>query len=62
MTRGPSGPQNGHCPISEEPMPVVKVKGGYKVRGTTTKKPMTKNKAEKQLAAIKINQRGRGHK
>lgn len=34
-------------------MPIKKVKGGYKVKNTTTKKPMTKSKAKKQLAAIK---------
>lgn len=37
-------------------MPIKKVKGGYKVANTTTKKPLTKAKAKKQLAAIKINQ------
>jgi hypothetical protein len=35
-------------------MPVTKLrKGGYKVKGTKTKKPMTKKKALTQLAAIK---------
>lgn len=38
-------------------MPVVKYKGGYKVSGTKTKKPMTRAKARKQQAAIKIRQR-----
>ena len=37
-------------------MPVKKVKGGYKVSNTRTKKPLTKKKATKQLAAIKIKQ------
>lgn len=33
-------------------MPVQKYKSGYKVKGTKTKKPMTKFKAEKQQRAI----------
>jgi hypothetical protein len=37
-------------------MPIRKVKGGYKVDNTTTKKPLSKDKAKKQLAAIKISQ------
>lgn len=37
-------------------MPIRKVKGGYKVDNTTTKKPLSKTTAKKQLAAIKINQ------
>ena len=37
-------------------MPIKKVKGGYKVANTKTKKPMTKKKAGKLLAAIKIKQ------
>jgi hypothetical protein len=36
--------------------PIRKVKGGYKVARTTTKKPLTKRKARAQLAAIKIHQ------
>lgn len=36
-------------------MPIRKVKGGYKVQGTNTVHK-TKKKAQKQLAAIKINQ------
>tara|TARA_R110000824_G_scaffold56986_4_gene155432 strand:+ start:804 stop:983 length:180 start_codon:yes stop_codon:yes gene_type:complete len=43
----------------EEVMPIKKVKGGYKVVNTKTKKPMTKKKAKKQLAAIKITQKKR---
>ena len=38
-------------------MPIKKVKGGYKVANTTTKKPLTKSKAKKQQAAIKIRQK-----
>lgn len=37
-------------------MPVVKVKGGYKVQGTKGK-PMTKKKAEARQRAIKAKQR-----
>ena len=37
-------------------MPVRKVKGGYKVENTNTKKPLSKKKAEQQLKAIKANQ------
>lgn len=37
-------------------MPIRKVKGGYKVDNTTTKKPLTKKKAEAQLKAIKASQ------
>lgn len=33
-------------------MPLKKVKGGYKVKNTKTKKAMTKAKAKKQQAAI----------
>jgi|TARA_R110001583_G_scaffold63541_1_gene185885 hypothetical protein len=40
-------------------MPVKKTKGGYRVVNTRTKKPMTKKKAAKQLAAIKIKQKKR---
>lgn len=39
-------------------MPVIKVKGGYKVQGTKSK-PMTKKRAEAQQRAIKSNQRKR---
>jgi len=38
-------------------MPIRKVKGGYKVANTKTKKPLTKTKAKKQLAAIKIRKK-----
>ena len=38
-------------------MPIKKVKGGYKVKNTNSKRPLTKSKAKKQLAAIKINQK-----
>ena len=41
-------------------MPIRKAKGGYKVEGTNTKKPMTKKKAEAQLRAIKANQAKKG--
>lgn len=37
-------------------MPIKKVKGGYKVANTKTKKPMSKKRAERQLKAIKANQ------
>jgi len=37
-------------------MPINKVKGGYKVANTTTKKPLSKKKATAQLRAIKANQ------
>ena len=37
-------------------MPIKKVKGGYKVANTTTKKPLTKKQALKQLRAIKASQ------
>ncbi len=40
-------------------MPIRKSKGGYKVVNTKTKKPMTRKKAKKQLAAIKIKQKKR---
>ncbi len=40
-------------------MPIKRHKGGYKVVNTKTKKPMTKKKAKKQLAAIKIKQKKR---
>lgn len=43
-------------------MPVKKVKGGYKVANTTTKKPLTKKKAVAQLRAIKANQAKKGKK
>lgn len=43
-------------------MPIKKVKGGYHVENTTTKKPLTKEMAEKQLAAIKANQAKKGGK
>lgn len=46
-------------------MPIKKVKGGYKVANTKTKKPMTKKKAVKQQKAIyasKAKKRGRGGK
>tara|TARA_R100000664_G_C2675334_1_gene85625 strand:- start:368 stop:502 length:135 start_codon:yes stop_codon:yes gene_type:complete len=43
-------------------MPIKKVKGGYKVKNTTTKKPLSKKKAAKQLAAIKIKQKKSGKK
>lgn len=33
-------------------MPITKVRGGYKVKNTKTKKKMTKAKAKKQQAAI----------
>lgn len=33
-------------------MPIKKYKSGYKVKGTNTKKPMTKKKAVKQQKAI----------
>ena len=36
----------------ERKMPIKKVKGGYKVKNTKTKKAMTKAKAKKQQAAI----------
>jgi hypothetical protein len=38
-------------------MPIKKVKGGYKVKNTNSKRPMTKKKAKKQLAAIKIKKK-----
>jgi len=37
-------------------MPIRKVKGGYKVANTNSKKPMTKRGAKRQLRAIKANQ------
>jgi hypothetical protein len=40
-------------------MPIKKTKGGYRVVNTRTKKPMTKKKAGKQLAAIKSQQKKR---
>jgi len=40
-------------------MPIRKVKGGYKVANTTTKKPLSKEKAQAQLKAIKANQNKR---
>lgn len=43
-------------------MPIKKVKNGYKVKNTKIKKPMTKTKAKKQLAAIKINKKKGGKK
>ena len=43
-------------------MPIKKVSGGYKVANTTTKKPLSKRMAQKQLAAIKISQANRGKK
>ncbi len=43
-------------------MPIRKYKGGYKVANTKTKKPLSKKKAKKQLAALKIRQRRRGKK
>jgi|TARA_Y100000296_G_scaffold86450_1_gene126259 hypothetical protein len=43
-------------------MPIRKVKGGYKVARTKTKKPLSKRKARKQLAAIKIKKKKRGKK
>jgi len=36
-------------------MPIEKVPGGFHVHNTTTKKPLTKKKALKQLAAIEIS-------
>jgi hypothetical protein len=36
-------------------MPIEKVPGGFRVHNTTTKKPLTKKKALKQLAAIEIS-------
>lgn len=36
-------------------MPIEKVKGGYHVANTTTKKPLSKKTAQKQLAAIEIS-------
>lgn len=43
-------------------MPIRKVKGGYNVANTTTKKPLTKAKASAQLRAIKANQSSKGKK
>ena len=47
-------------------MPIKKMKGGYKVANTTTKKPMSKKRAERQLKAIKMSQakkkKGKGYK
>lgn len=42
-------------------MPIRKVKGGWKVQGTNTVHD-TKKQAQKQLAAIKINQKKKGKK
>lgn len=36
-------------------MPVEKVKGGYHIHNTATKKPLPYSKALKQLAAIQIS-------
>ena len=40
-------------------MPIEKVPGGFHVKNTTTKKPLTKKKALKQLAAIEISKHGK---
>lgn len=42
-------------------MPVRKVRGGYKVKGTKNR-PLSKSKADAQLRAIKANQQGRRQK
>lgn len=42
-------------------MSIKKVPGGFKVDNTKNK-PLTKQKAKKQLAAIKINQAKKGKK
>lgn len=36
-------------------MPIQKYKSGYKVKGTTTKKPLTKTKAKAQQRAVYAN-------
>lgn len=41
-------------------MPIRKVKGGYHVDNTTTKKPLSYDKAKKQLAAIQISKSKKG--
>lgn len=43
-------------------MPIEKVRGGYHVANTTTKKPLTKKTAEKQLAAIEISKAAKATK
>lgn len=37
-------------------MPVIKVPGGFKVKGTNSR-PMTKKQAEKQMKAIYANKK-----
>ena len=37
-------------------MPIIKLKGGYKVKGTKSK-PTTKAKAERQMKAIYANKK-----
>jgi hypothetical protein len=37
-------------------MPIIRVKNGFHVANTTTKKPLTLKTAVKQLKAIKANQ------
>lgn len=46
---------NTYTLLKEKKMPIQKYKSGYKVKGTKTKKPLTKTKAKAQQSAIYAN-------
>ena len=43
-------------------MPILRVKGGYKVANTTDKRPLSKGTAEAQLRAIEANKAAKATK